>query len=171
MSAEGAAPMSLVRRGDFWSGLALALLGAWIVSQARGWTYMGEDGPGPGFFPMWYGSLMVALSLVLVAGAALRSVREPGKELEPGSNSLEPGSNWLGLGRALACWAAFVACIVLMKGVGFPIAFAALTWFIVAVMARQSKRLAFAIAIGGALLFYALFELALEVPLPPGLLF
>ena len=57
----------LLRRGDFWSGLALAALGAWIVREARGWPYMTEEGPGPGFFPVWYGSLMVVLSLPLGA--------------------------------------------------------------------------------------------------------
>ena len=63
---------AFARRGDFWSGLALAALGAYIVTQARGWIYMGEDGPGPGFFPLWYGGAMVVLSLLLVAGTVLR---------------------------------------------------------------------------------------------------
>jgi putative tricarboxylic transport membrane protein len=58
-----------------------------------------------------------------------------------------------------------------MKVVGFVISFALLTWFIIAVMARRPQRVALPIAIGGALLFYALFELALEVTLPKGMLF
>ena len=41
----------LARNGDFWSGLVLAALGAYIVGQARAWDYMTEDGPGAGFFP------------------------------------------------------------------------------------------------------------------------
>lgn len=52
---------SVVRRGDFWAGLVLAALGTYIVVSARAWVYMGEDGPGAGFFPVWYGSAMVAL--------------------------------------------------------------------------------------------------------------
>ncbi|HEX4781178.1 MAG TPA: tripartite tricarboxylate transporter TctB family protein, partial [Usitatibacter sp.] len=63
---------ALARNGDFWSGLVLAALGAYIVTAARAWAYMTEDGPGAGFFPMWYGSLMIVLSLVLVARSALR---------------------------------------------------------------------------------------------------
>jgi putative tricarboxylic transport membrane protein len=55
--------------------------------------------------------------------------------------------------------------------VGFVVAFALLTWFIIAVMARRPQRVALSIAIGGALLFYALFEWALEVSLPRGMLF
>ena len=71
---------SLLRSGDFWSGLVLAALGAWIVTEARGWSYMGEDGPGAGFFPLWYGGMMIVLSLVLVAGTVLkrRTARAPG---------------------------------------------------------------------------------------------
>ena len=148
------------RSGDFWSGLALAALGAYIVVSARGWDYMGEDGPGPGFFPLWYGSVMIVLSLLLVAGSVLQR-----RGLAP---SMPRRSE---LGRAMLCWLAFVACIVLMRIVGFVAAFALLTWFVVAVMARQPQRRAVPIAIGGALGFYALFTWALDVGLPPGLLF
>ena len=151
----------LARNGDFWSGLALAALGTYIVSTARGWAYMAEDGPGPGFFPIWYGGVMVVLSLALVAGALLR--RPPA--------GTPAAVRWRDLGRALGCWAAFVACIALMKVVGFAIAFALLTWFIIAVMARRPQGIAIAVAIGGAIGFYALFELALDVSLPKGLFF
>ena len=146
------------RSGDFWSGLALAALGTYIVAQARAWTYMGEDGPGPGFFPVWYGGAMIVLSLALVAGAVLKP-------------SPAAGPSRAELGRALLCWGAFVAAIVLMKLAGFAIAFALLTWFIVAVMARQPQKVALPVAIGGALLFYLLFELALDVQLPKGVFF
>lgn len=147
------------RGGDFWSGLALAALGAYIVVSARGWDYMGEDGPGPGFFPVWYGGAMVVLSLALVAGAVIK------RRAAAAPQSLAD------LGRALLCWIAFVACIALMHVVGFIAAFALLTWFIVAVMARRPQRVAVPLAIGGALGFYALFTWALEVSLPPGILF
>jgi putative tricarboxylic transport membrane protein len=146
------------RGGDFWSGLALAALGGYIVSAARGWTYMGEDGPGPGFFPLWYGGAMIVLSLALVAGAVLKP-RGP------------KAVRMADLGRALLCWAAFAACIALMHLVGFIAAFALLTWFVIAIMARRPQRVALPIAIGGALGFYALFAWALEVSLPPGVLF
>ena len=147
------------RASDFWSGLALAALGAYIVSQARGWTYMGEEGPGPGFFPLWYGGAMIVLSLALVAGAVLKR------------RAAAPPLQMSELGRALACWAAFVACIALMHLIGFIAAYALLTWFVIAVMARRPQRVALPIAIGWALGFYALFTWALEVSLPPGILF
>jgi putative tricarboxylic transport membrane protein len=152
---------AFARSGDFWSGLVLAALGAYVVAQAWRWDYMTEEGPGPGFFPVWYGSLMVLLSLALVAGAVLR--RPVG--------AAPAAIRWNDLGRALLCWAAFTVSIALMPLAGFAISFALLTWFIVAVMFRMPQRIALPLAIGGALFFYALFELALDLSLPHGLLF
>ena len=149
----------LTRSGDFWSGLALAALGAYIVVQARSWDYMTEEGPGPGFFPLWYGSAMVVLSLLLVAGAVLKRPAGDGR------------IQWDEVSRAMLCWAAFVACIALMGYVGFVAAFGLLTWFMVAVMGRQPQRRAIPIAVGFALGFYALFTWALDVGLPMGRLF
>ncbi len=148
-----------MRKGDFWSGLALAALGVYILSEAWRWEYLGVDGPGPGFFPVWYGGAMVALSLLLVAGAVLKSDPTTGRRI-----------NWSELRRVLTCWVAFAVCIALLNVLGFVVSFALLTWFIVAVMFRQSQLKAITLAIGSALGFYALFSLALGVSLPSGLL-
>jgi putative tricarboxylic transport membrane protein len=153
--------MRIARNKDLWSGLALAALGGYIVVTAVGWPYMTEEGPGPGFFPRWYGGLMIALSLVLVAGSALRAA--PSQAPKP--------VEWAELGRALGCWLAFVASIALMPVLGFAISFALLTWFIVAVLARRPHRIALALAIGGSALFYGIFELGLDLSLPHGMLF
>ncbi|HET7549136.1 MAG TPA: tripartite tricarboxylate transporter TctB family protein [Usitatibacter sp.] len=148
------------RTGDFVAGLALAALGAFIVVQARGWTYTGEDGPGPGFFPMWYGSLMVLLSLVLVVRSALATPA-------PGDRRVR----WHEIARAAICWLAFVVCIALMGWLGFEASFALLAWFVVAVMARRPQRVALPVAIGGALAFHVVFVTLLEVNLPRGAFF
>lgn len=147
----------LLRKGDFYSGLSLAALGAYIVMQATRWTYMGEDGPGAGFFPIWYGAAMMVLSLAVVAGAALKS-------------SAAPETQWSDVRRAMLCWTAFTISVALLKIVGFAVAFALLTWFIVAWMYRQPQRTALLLAIGSALLFHGLFVWLLDIPLPPGYL-
>ena len=152
---------AFARDGDFWSGLALAALGAYIVLEAHGWDYMSEDGPGPGFFPTWYGSLMVALSLGLVLRSVLRAPA-------PGTRE---GVRWREVGRAFLCWTAFVASIVLMNVTGFTVALALLAWFIVAFMARRPQRIAVPVALGGAALFYAVFVFGLDLNLPRGWLF
>ena len=136
------------RSPDFWSGLALAGLGAYIVVRARGWDYMTPEGPGPGFFPLWYGIAMLGLSLYLVVAPTGARV------------------DWRGTGRALATWAALALCVAALKWLGFVVSFAALTFFMVAVMYRRSLLTATLVAAGVAGAFYVVFPLALGVPLP-----
>ena len=139
-------------QADFWSGLALAGLAAGIIVQASGWEYAGEDGPGPGFFPLWYGIAMAVLSLALVISSALRSERE--------------SVDWRGTARAFALWVALAISVALLKLFGFVIAFAALSFFVVAVMYRRRLRVAAAVALALTAGFYVLFPLALGVALP-----
>jgi len=145
----------ITRSGDLWAGALLAALGAYIIVQARGWTYSGPDGPGAGFFPLWYGIAILVLSLALVVKSAL-------------PRSAPVRMQWSEIGRALVCWVAFLACVVLINAAGFMLSFALLTWFIVAVMFRKSHALALAIAIGGAVMFQVVFDTALGVTLPLG---
>jgi len=140
------------RNADLWSGLALAVLGAYIIVQAWGWDYMGPDGPGAGFFPLWYGMAMLALSAALVVSNVLRA---------------QPDAvDWRGAGRAAAVSAALAVAVVLFKLAGFAIGFAALTFFMVSVMYRRPWPLAAAVAVGLAGGFYLLFPLLLGVNLP-----
>jgi putative tricarboxylic transport membrane protein len=141
-----------VRGADFWSGLALGGLGAYIIAVASRWEYSGPDGPGPGFFPLWYGIVMAALSLVLVVSSV------SGKD----NSTLD----WTGAGSALMAWAAFAVMVAALKLVGFVIGFAALTLFIVMVMYRKPLKVAAATALGITAGFYLLFPLALGVKLP-----
>ncbi len=143
-------------KGDVVSGAVLAALGAYIVSEAWRWDYSTAEGPGPGFFPMWYGVAMVALSLILV----IRSGFSPA--------TTEKAVDWTGIARALIVWAAFAVCVALIKPLGFLIALALLTLFIVAVMYGQSLKVALAVAIGNAAGFYLVFGLALQLSLPAG---
>lgn len=138
--------------GDFWSGLALCGLGAYIVSEAARWEYLGADGPGPGFFPLWYGLAMIGLSLALVVGSLTKQNQEH--------------VDWSGARRALGAWLALAVCVALLKVAGFVVCFAALAFFIVAVMYRRPLKTAAIVA--GALTagFYVVFPLALGVRLP-----
>ena len=122
---------------------------------------MAEDGPGAGFFPMWYGSLMIILSLLMVAGAVLKS--------DP--TAAGKGVNWSELRRVASCWAAFVACIALLQPLGFILSFGLMTWFLVSVLFRKPLVIALSTAVIGPLVFYALFTFALGISLPTGTLF
>jgi putative tricarboxylic transport membrane protein len=121
---------------DLWSGLALGGLGAYIIVQASRWEYLGADGPGPGFFPLWYGIVMAGLSSLLV----ISSLKEKGTDR----------IDWGGAGRAFTTWLAFALAVALLKVAGFVVCFAALTFFVVGVMYRRPLWVAAAVAIVGA---------------------
>lgn len=150
------AKKSWFMKGDVVSGAVLAALGVYIISEARQWNYSGPEGPGPGFFPLWYGMAMVALSLWLVLVSALKPAASGAKV------------DWTGVGRALLVWTVFAACTALLKLLGFLIVLALLTMFIVGVMYGKSLKIACAAAAGNALGFYLVFTLALNVGLPVG---
>jgi putative tricarboxylic transport membrane protein len=148
---------TVLKTGDIVSGAVLAGLGVYIITEARRWEYVGPDGPGPGFFPLWYGIALVALSALLVATSVARRASEPGGPV-----------NWREVGRAFAAWAGLAACVGLLKVLGFLLAFGLFTFFLVAVMYRRSLGTAAAVSIGMALSFYLLFPVALNVELPVG---
>jgi putative tricarboxylic transport membrane protein len=128
---------------DFWSGLALTGLAAYIIVEASRWEYLGEDGPGPGFLPLWYGIAMAALAAALVVSSVLR--RQP------------ESVDWRGAGRAFALWLALALSVAALKLVGFAIALGALTFFVVAVMYRRPLRIAAAVALALGAGLYVLF--------------
>jgi putative tricarboxylic transport membrane protein len=152
--------MGILRvNGDVVSGGLLAALGVFILTEAQKWPYSSSGGPGPGFFPTWYGAGMIALSLVLVVSSVLNPARE---EREP--------INRLGVARGLSTWAAFALAVALLKPLGFMVSFGLLTFFIVAVVFRRSLVVAVTTALATTVAFYVVFPLALNVALPTGYL-
>src|SRR3989442_4478968 len=110
------------KSGDLWSGVALAALALTIIIQARQWEYLGPEGPGPGFFPLWYGVAMLALSALLIVSHLRRGYARGN------------AADWPRLGRAFSTWFALAVSVALFKPLGFVVSFALLTYFIVAVM-------------------------------------
>jgi putative tricarboxylic transport membrane protein len=149
--------MRLLRNGEFVSGAVLAALGVYIIMEARQWEYLGPDGPGPGFFPMWYGIGLVVLSALQMA---IHARQAPAPE----------SRGMAGTGRALATWIALVVCVALLKFLGFVVAFSLFALFIVRFLYRQPFGKSLAVAVGGAAGFYLLFDVALNVALPAGML-
>ncbi|MES2562864.1 MAG: tripartite tricarboxylate transporter TctB family protein [Pseudomonadota bacterium] len=143
--------------GDLVSGALLAGLGLFIIVQARGWDYLAPDGPGPGFFPLWYGIAMVVLALGLLAASLKRRA-------QGGVQSVK----WQEVGRALYAWAALTLCIASIKLLGFMVSLALLTLFVVSVMYRRPLTHGVAAGVLTSLGFYLLFPLALKVELPVG---
>lgn len=146
-----------LRDSDVIAGALLAALGVFIVTEARKWEYMGFDGPGPGFFPLWYGLVITVLSLWLAVGRALRLGREDTKS-----------PDWSSILRALGTWAAFALSVALMPLLGFVVSFGLLTLALVVGLFHQPVKTALLTAIGLSLGFHLLFSVALNVALPTG---
>ncbi len=144
--------------GDVISGAVLAGLGVYIVVEARQWEYLGLDGPGPGFFPIWYGIIMTVLAVAVTAGAFLRH-QDDGKPVD-----------WGEVRRALIAWVAMACSVALFKPLGFVVAFGLFTWFVVTVLYRRSVLRGFAVAVSCSAGFYLVFPLGLDVKLPVGML-
>jgi putative tricarboxylic transport membrane protein len=145
-----------LRNGDVVSGAFLAALGLYIVAQAYSWNYYNPDGPGPGFFPTWYGLLMIGLALALIVGTA----RKPKPQESP--------KNRDGTKRALITWLAFAACIATMGVLGFRLSFALFTFFLVAFVFQRTLVAAALTSVGATAAFYIVFPVLLGVQLPIG---
>lgn len=146
-----------LRNGDVVSGVVLAALGTFIVIQAGIWPYYSPDGPGPGFFPMWYGVLMVALALWLIISAASKPKVENGDKVFT-----------IGTRRALTVWFGLVVCLVAMAWIGFVIAFACFTVFIVTYVLGRPLLTGIITSVLSSASFYIVFWEILGVQIPTG---
>jgi len=148
-----------MRRGEIVSGLALAGLGLFIVAQSLKWVLLGKDGPGPGFFPLIYGVLMVVLSLALITQTLLK---------RPVTASLAGEAKNSNVAAALGVWLAFTAAILIMKQIGFLVALGMLVMFMTRVIFSKSPRFSVLSGLLVPLGFYQIFQLGLKVQLPAG---
>jgi putative tricarboxylic transport membrane protein len=130
-------------------------LGVYIIMQATQWTYSGPEGPGPGFFPIWYGIGIIGLALLLIA-----------QNLFGNAEGEHP--NWTGTVRSLAGWLALAITVALMQVIGFFLSLALLTFFICFVMYRRRVIVA-VIASAAVAAGFLIFPLALGVSLPTGI--
>lgn len=145
-------------KGDIASGAVLILLGLFIISEAWQWDYLTPEGPGPGFFPLWYGIAMVLLAAALVATALLSG------------RSLPRSVDWPRVRRALSAWAAFAICIALLPVLGFVLSFALFTFCVVRVLYDQTVKVATVVALGCTAGFFIVFPVLLGVSLPTGMI-
>ena len=128
---------------------AAALWGSWSLG-------LGElSAPGPGLWPF-------IVALVLTATALLLLFIDDPDDYEAWNR------NALRIAGGLLSLAVF---IVLFEAIGFVIPAVLMLLFWLKLFAKEPWRLAVPLAIGGALLFYLLFEVALAVPFPDGILF
>jgi putative tricarboxylic transport membrane protein len=148
----------LLDRSELVAAGLLVALGVFVAAQAWDWPYMTKDGPGPGFFPLWIGLLLAALSILLVAF-----------QFKDAAAGNRPGkTDWRGTGRVLVGWLAVMAAAALLKPAGFVVSYILLTAFLIQIVFRQRWTAAAAVSLGSAAAFWLLFVKLLNVRLPAG---
>jgi putative tricarboxylic transport membrane protein len=138
-------------------GLLIAL-GAFMAWEAWDWPYMTVDGPGPGFFPLWIGSLLIALSVLLIALQVADA--GAGRPVEP--------TKWAGTRYVLIGWAALMVAAWLLEPAGFVVSYTLLCAFLIRVVFQQSWFATLAVSLVSAGAFWYLFVQVLKLRLPAG---
>jgi putative tricarboxylic transport membrane protein len=139
-------------------GTGLSLLGIYIVHQSLGWTVYERDGPGPGFFPLIYGGVMLVFALWLT----LQAIRAGGV----GKPLPQDEPNEGGRLEAFSTWAALAVSVPLMWAFGFIIGFGAVLFFIIRVVFNRPTLGAAITAASIVAVLYLGFSELLESPLP-----
>ncbi len=149
-----------VKDGDLLSGAVLAVLAAYIIHASSQWTLLGPEGPGPGFFPLGYGVLMLGCSLALIVAALVRRAPD-----ETPAEAAQPA----GTIDALVTWGALAASVPLMWALGFVVGFGLVIFFIVRFVFRRTLIGSAATAAGVVLALHLVFPVLLGSPLPVAL--
>jgi len=158
--------MNHLHRNHVLAGLFLLALGFFIVQQSMQWEILGVNGPGVGFFPLAYGSLIVLLALVLTLKSIWAQLQHKRRTLEViDSAQTDPPAKVF---AALSVWLAFAISIALMKVIGFYLGFGLLVMFMTRVIFSRESRF---VVLSGLLVpagFFVVFGLLLKVQLPVG---
>jgi putative tricarboxylic transport membrane protein len=143
-------------KGNLAAGIVLAGFGLYVISVAVELPYVSDVGPGPGFFPLWLGIGLVLFAATLIFTSFTSLRRAPTNETQ----------SWRLMARSLSGWLALMIAIALLGRLGFVASFILLTIFLIVALDRRPPLLAIVVGVGLAVLFYLIFDFALDVSLP-----
>jgi putative tricarboxylic transport membrane protein len=144
---------------QFLAGLALTLLSIYILITANRWVLFNAEGPGPGFFPMGYGLIMLGCSLVLI----YQRVTMP---VDTGPKVARTALDESGFKAALLSWVAIIASVPLMYFFGFVVGFGLAILFMVKVVFQKSWQTSAITAAAIVAALYFVFPTMLGAALP-----
>ena len=148
--------MELRSSKDLLAGAVLAAFGVYVIIESTRFDYLSEEGPGPGFLPLWLGVAILALALCLIFIS----------QRSPMAKGLATRQYWSGETRALSAWVALMAAVLLSPLLGFTVCLMLLTVFIIAFLERRSLWSALSVALGLGIGFHVIFVVLLGLSLP-----
>ena len=149
---------------DFASGLALLVLGFFLVFQSIRLPLWGASGPEAGFYPLTIAVLIVSLSLFLVLKSGI--LTRPQGEEKP----LQQTMDQIHLHKVFAYLVLVLLYGIFVERVGFLITSALLLFLILKFVERQSWKATLVVGVTSIVTSYTLFVYFLQVPLPRGFL-
>ena len=127
-------------------------LGAFVGALALGYW---DRGPGPGFFPLWLGALLVLLGVIWGVQAARGRNIHAAEPVPPGGR--------LAVGLVLG---GLLVAILLLDVVGYQLAITALVLFLLLVVGRRRWLESVVVALVAGFGIYTVFANVLQVYLP-----
>ncbi|MFM1651730.1 tripartite tricarboxylate transporter TctB family protein [Brevibacillus sp. B_LB10_24] len=148
-----------MKKSDFFVGIALILLSVAVWITSGGFPSVGDTDVGPGFFPRLIAGGLILLSVLMVAGS-----------FRPLPNSEEDAAPTLWGRTVLGIVCTFVFLALVYLG-GFHLATPVFLFGFMWLFGYRKPVASILVAVLVTLLIYLIFETALQVPLPAGVLF
>lgn len=136
-------------------GGGLFLLGAHMLRNALRWGVYGPEGPGPGFFPLVYGIVMLVFSALYLVQTIASRTEAPAA-----------GADGSATAAALAAWVALLVSVPLMAFLGFVVGFGLALLFIIRVVFQRSTLTSVVTAASIVAGLYVGFTLLMGLTLP-----
>jgi putative tricarboxylic transport membrane protein len=149
-----------MRRADQITAIVLLVFSAAVMEGSRRMPPSMTFGPGAGFLPFWLGTTMAVLAIIMLVNAS----REPAG----GPRSPFPGG--AALLRIVATTASLAAFILLLETLGFLLATALLSAFLLGVIERERLSITLVVAVANSAALYIIFQRLLGVSLPKSVL-
>ena len=156
--------MSVMKKANVATGVFFLALSIFAYTQAQ--SMVGKimtDELGPGFWPEALSLVMGLLSLVLIAEGLF------GKQADSDEAPIAFGTE--GFHRVLKLFAVLIVFCAILYFLGIYIGILFMMPLCMWLHGERNKKILAGITVGSCLFIYLVFELALRVPLPMGLLF
>lgn len=143
-----------VRWPQFAGAAAVLAVGVAAVASALNLGYW-DRGPGPGFFPLWTGVLLIGLALAWAVQTYLRKAL-PRQDRPPAGSRRQ----------VLLVVVGFAAVVVLLDVIGYQLTMFLFVLYLLLVVCRRRLLESLTFAVVGGVGVYALFANVLQVYLP-----
>jgi putative tricarboxylic transport membrane protein len=145
-----------VRIVDLIGGIGVLGLGAAITFFAGRLPYTAEYGLGPGFMPLWIGTVLMGCALITI----IQSLRQAGG---PQKKFVTPRTRKVGF-----VFVTLIVTFVAVRFLGLAVSLGLFTGFTMKTVGQHGWALSALVTLATAAAVYVIFGYLLDIPLPKG---